>query len=215
MKLAPAVTMWNSPRLHGEEGMLVTLVGPMLALVSVVADSGDTIKSIKCQDTNIVFLVKPPLILVGVSSAGLHTSQLTVQLLYVHSQIVSVLTMTQLARIFEQKPNYDLRRMLTGSERLISSLSNSMDTDPSYFLSAVRCLPLATPTRDLISETIISETWSSDQHFNSPGKHSVYSCQYRIAGDETFSVQIPKFGSIYITNLCTMLQFTRKQEAVK
>ena len=141
--------------LHGEEGMLVTLVGPMLALVSVVADSGDTIKSIKCQDTNIVFLVKPPLILVGVSSAGLHTSQLTVQLLYVHSQIVSVLTMTQLARIFEQKPNYDLRRMLTGSERLISSLSNSMDTDPSYFLSAVRCLPLATPTRDLISETII------------------------------------------------------------
>merc|ERR1719348_1616505 len=204
MKLAPAVTMWNSPRnklesvvisdedqfedaqssfdesnspnnlltkekhifvlsesgkpifsLHGEEGMLVTLVGPMLALVSVVADSGDTIKSIKCEDTNIVFLVKPPLILVGVSSAGLHTSQLTVQLLYVHSQIVSVLTMTQLARIFEQKPNYDLRRMLTGSERLISSLSNSMDTDPSYFLSAVRCLPLATPTRDLISETII------------------------------------------------------------
>ena len=57
--------------LHGEEGMLVTLVGPMLALVSVVADGGDTIKSIKSADTNIVFLVKSPLILVGVSSASL------------------------------------------------------------------------------------------------------------------------------------------------
>ena len=127
----------------------------MQALVSFVADSGDTIKSIKTPDTNIVFLVKSPLILVGVSSAGLQVSQLTVQLLYIHSQIVSVLTLSQLTRIFEQRRNYDLRRMLTGSERLITSLSNSMDSDHSYFLSAVRCLPLAPPTRDLVSETII------------------------------------------------------------
>ena len=141
--------------LHGEEEMSVSLAGLMQALVSFVADSGDTIKSIKTQSTNIVFLVKTPLILVGVSSSGLQTSQLTVQLLYIHSQIVSVLTLTQLNRIFEQRRNYDLRRMLSGSERLITSLSDSMDTDYSYFLSAVRCLPLAPPTRDLISETII------------------------------------------------------------
>ena len=141
--------------LHGEEEMLVSLGGLMQALVSFVADSGDTIKSIKTPDTNIVFLVKSPLILVGVSSAGLQVSQLTVQLLYIHSQIVSVLTLSQLTRIFEQRRNYDLRRMLTGSERLITSLSNSMDSDHSYFLSAVRCLPLAPPTRDLVSETII------------------------------------------------------------
>ena len=141
--------------LHGEEEMSVSLAGLMQALVSFVADSGDTIKSIKTLSTNIVFLVKTPLILVGVSSSGLQTSQLTVQLLYIHSQIVSVLTLTQLNRIFEQRRNYDLRRMLSGSERLITSLSDSMDTDYSYFLSAVRCLPLAPPTRDLISETII------------------------------------------------------------
>ena len=141
--------------LHGEEEMMVSLGGLMQALVSFVADSGDTIKSIKTGDTNIVFLVKSPLILVGVSSAGLQTAQLTVQLLYIHSQIVSVLTLTQLNRIFEQRRNYDLRRMLTGSERLITSLSANMDTDHSYFLSAVRCLPLATSTRDLVSETII------------------------------------------------------------
>ena len=141
--------------LHGEEEMLVSICGLMQAMVSFVADSADTIRCLRTGDTVIVFLVRPPLILVGVSSAGLQPSQLTLQLSYVHSQIVSVLTATQLARIFQQRRNYDLRRMLAGSERLLTSLSASMDTDPSYFLSAVRCLPLAPPTRDCVSETII------------------------------------------------------------
>ena len=132
--------------LHGEEVMMVSLGELMLALVSLVADSGDTIKSIQTGDTNIVFLVK---------SLHMSESSAWLQLLYIHSQIVSVLTLTQLNRIFEQRRNYDLRRMLTGSERLITSLSANMDTDHSYFLSAVRCLPLATSTRDLVSETII------------------------------------------------------------
>lgn len=141
--------------LHGEEDMMVSLGGLMQALVSFVADSGDTIKSIKTADTNIVFLVKSPLILVGVSSTGLHSSQLTVQLLYIHSQIISVLTAQQLNRIFEQRRNYDLRRMLAGSERLITSLSQQMDKDHSYFLSAVKCLPLPSQDRNTISETLI------------------------------------------------------------
>ena len=141
--------------LHGEEDMMVSLGGLMQALVSFVADSGDTIKSIKTADTNIVFLVKSPLILVGVSSTGLHSSQLTVQLLYIHSQIISVLTASQLNRIFEQRRNYDLRRLLTGSERLITSLSHQMDRDHSYFLSAVKCLPLTSQDRNTISESII------------------------------------------------------------
>ena len=139
--------------LHGEEVMMVSLGELMLALVSLVADSGDTIKSIQTGDTNIVFLVKS--LHMSESSAWLQTEQLTLQLLYIHSQIVSVLTLTQLNRIFKQRRNYDLRRMLTGSERLITSLSANMDTDHSYFLSAVRCLPLATSTLDLVSETII------------------------------------------------------------
>ena len=141
--------------LHGEEDMMVSLGGLMQALVSFVADSGDTIKSIKTEDTNIVFLVKSPLILVGVSSTGLHTSQLTVQLLYIHSQIISVLTASQLNRIFEQRRNYDLRRLLSGSERLMTSLSQQMDRDHSYFLSAVKCLPLPTQARNVISESVI------------------------------------------------------------
>ncbi len=46
--------------------------------------------------------------------------------------------------------------MLAGSERLLDSLANSMETDPSYMLSAVRVLPMAPATREVISSTIIN-----------------------------------------------------------
>ena len=74
-----------------------------------MADSGDSIRSIRTADTTIVFLNKPSLILVGVSRRGLSASQLTVQLTYIYNQILSVLTLTQLNRIFEARRNYDLR----------------------------------------------------------------------------------------------------------
>ena len=35
------------------------------------------------------------------------------------------------------------------------SSSRSMDSDPSFFLSAVRCLPLVSSVRDTISESIV------------------------------------------------------------
>jgi len=141
--------------LHGEEDHLVSLGGIMQALVSVVADSGDAIRSIRAGSTLIVFLVKSPLIFVAVSQDGQSSAQLSVQLTYIYNQILSILTAAQLNKIFTQRRNYDLRRMLSGSERLMTHLSNSMDTDPSFFLSAVRCLPLTASVRDTVSESII------------------------------------------------------------
>jgi len=38
---------------------------------------------------------------------------------YLYHQLLSVITLTQLTRIFEQKKGYDLRRMIAGSERLL------------------------------------------------------------------------------------------------
>ena len=144
--------------LHRDEDndQTVSLCGAMQALVSYVADSDDSIRSIRMADTVVVFLVRSPLILVGTCRpCHLTTQQMTVQLTYIYNQILSIVTLNQLAKIFEQKSNYDLRKMLAGSERLINHLSVSMDTDPSYFLSAVRCLPLAPSVRDVVSESII------------------------------------------------------------
>lgn len=74
---------------------------------------------------------------------------------YVYNQILSVLTQSQLTRVYEQRRNFDLRRLLTGSERLIDHLLNFMDKEPAFFLGAVKCLPLLPSMRDAITQTIV------------------------------------------------------------
>ncbi|KAE8738703.1 hypothetical protein FOCC_FOCC015799 [Frankliniella occidentalis] len=141
---------------HGSEDKLVTLFGVMQALVSFIGDDGDTVRSIHAQGTLFVFLIKGPIILACVCKTRESVSQITVQLNYVYSQIVSVLTLEQLTRIYEQRRNYDLRRLLAGAERLVDHLLIALETQPALLLGAVQCLPLASTTRDTITSTIVS-----------------------------------------------------------
>nr|CAG4643847.1 EOG090X03TW [Lepidurus arcticus] len=140
---------------HGIEDRLVTLFGVMQALVSVVQDGDDSLRSIQSGDTHFAFLVKGPLILVAVSKIHDSVPQLGLLLTYVFNQIVSVLTASQLYRIFEQRHNYDLRRLLAGSERLMDSLIDQFDQDPALVLGAVHCLPMGASDRDALTQTIV------------------------------------------------------------
>ena len=70
-------------------------------------------------------------------------------------QIISVLTYSQLNRIFENRRNYDLRRLLSGAERFMDNLIDTMQVDHGFLLGAVRCLPLALATRDTITQSIV------------------------------------------------------------
>lgn len=74
---------------------------------------------------------------------------------YVYNQIISVLTQSQLNRVYDQRRNFDLRRLLSGSERLIDHLLNFMDREPAFFLGAIKCLPLVPSMRSSITQTII------------------------------------------------------------
>lgn len=58
-------------------------MGVMQALVSFVQAGSDMIRSVHAGDTNFVFVVKGPLILVAVSKTLESVSQLTLQLTYV------------------------------------------------------------------------------------------------------------------------------------
>ncbi|KAF9423718.1 hypothetical protein HW555_001044 [Spodoptera exigua] len=134
---------------------LAGLCGVIQALVSVVEEQNqDILRSISTNDCKAVFLVKGPLILVAVSKSNESETQLVLQLTYAFNQIVSVLTLTQLNRIFEQRRNYDLRRLLSGAERLIDHLLIFMEKDPAFLLGAVRCLPLPEKARENITNAI-------------------------------------------------------------
>ncbi|XP_063834285.1 vacuolar fusion protein MON1 homolog isoform X1 [Ostrinia nubilalis] len=140
---------------YGNEDKLAGLCGVIQALVSVIEDQNqDILRSICTKDCRVVFLVKGPLILVAVSKSNESETQLVLQLTYAFNQIVSVLTLTQLNRIFEQRRNYDLRRLLSGAERLIDNLFVFMEKDPAFLLGAVRCLPLPEKARENITNAI-------------------------------------------------------------
>nr|XP_002736504.1 PREDICTED: vacuolar fusion protein MON1 homolog A-like [Saccoglossus kowalevskii] len=139
---------------YGNEERLATLMGVMQALLSFIQAEQNSLKSIISGTHKFVFLLRIPLILVAVSSKRESTQQLTVQLTYVYNQIISVLTFSQLNRIFQQRRNYDLRRLLTGTEKFIDNLLKLIDTDPSFLLQAVRCLPMPGTTRDIIAQSM-------------------------------------------------------------
>lgn len=136
---------------YGSVEALSTTMGVMTALVSFVQSAGDAIRAIYAEDHKLVFLQQGPLLLVAVSRTPQSAAQLRGELLAVHAQIVSTLTRASVARIFAHKQNYDLRRLLTGSERTLDRLLDSVERDPgALLLGAVRCVPLARTLRDAL-----------------------------------------------------------------
>lgn len=142
---------------HGSEEDYLTLMGIMQALVSVVQIRDDTLESIQYGPWKIVFVRQSPLILVACSSArDSSVAQLRQTLYFLHNQVLSTLTRTQLNRIFENKKNFDLRRLLSGTEKTLSALLDTAWTDPSHLLCAVRCLPVAAGTRDGLGQALLA-----------------------------------------------------------
>ena len=139
---------------HGSEDRLVTLAGLMQALVSVVQDGGDAMRSIAVGERQFVFVVREHVTLVGVVGVYETAGQMASQLQYIYNQLLSVLTYRQLSRTFRQRHNYDLRRLLTGADKFFDHLLALMDHDAGFLLSAVRCLPLDSSVRDAIANII-------------------------------------------------------------
>lgn len=148
--------------LHGCEDKLATLFGLLQALVSVVQTNDDQLKSLYVNGQTFVFLIKNPLILVGVSKTKRSAHQIQMQLLDVYNQILSIVTLSSINSIYEKRKNYDLRKLLAGSERLIDHLLSSERTkkvsnDPFVFLThSVKILPLESSVRDSITNVIQS-----------------------------------------------------------
>ena len=140
---------------YGSEDKLVTVMGVMQALVSFVQDGDDNIRCIVAGNHKFVFLVRDPLLLVGVTSGSDSIQQTLLQLSYVHSQVLSVLTHNSLLKIFKERRNFDLRRLLTGAEKFFDNLLNLIDTEPGFLLGAVRCLPLDSSVREIIAQSIV------------------------------------------------------------
>ncbi|XP_004834126.1 vacuolar fusion protein MON1 homolog A isoform X1 [Heterocephalus glaber] len=139
---------------HGSEEALSSTMGVMVALVSFLEADKNAIRSIHADGYKVVFVRRSPLVLVAVARTRQSAQELAQELLYIYYQILSLLTGAQLSHIFQQKQNYDLRRLLSGSERITDNLLQLMARDPSFLMGAARCLPLAAAVRDAVSASL-------------------------------------------------------------
>ena len=124
---------------YGDESKLAPQMGLLQALVSFVHDRGDTIRYVRAGGTNIVFVLRGSLYLVAVSSTGEPVEHLWRQLGLLHAQIISILT-SQVEKMFQRNPAYDVRGLLGGTERVTRALLHAAGSDPAVLLQAVPCL---------------------------------------------------------------------------
>ncbi|XP_032996465.1 vacuolar fusion protein MON1 homolog A [Lacerta agilis] len=139
---------------YGSEEALSSIMGVMMALVSFLEAQKNSIRSIHADGYKVVFVRRSPLVLVAVAQTRQSEQEIAQELLYIYYQILSLLTWTQLSHIFQQKQNYDLRRLLAGSERITDNLLDLMARDPSFLMGAARCLPMDAAVRDAVSSCL-------------------------------------------------------------
>ncbi|CAJ0958762.1 unnamed protein product [Ranitomeya imitator] len=130
-------------RFRSEEALSST-AGVMMALVSFLETEKNALRSIHADGYTAVFVRRSPLVLVSVSHAQQSEQEMAQELLYVYYQVVSLVTGAQLHHLFQQRPSYDLRRLLSGSERITDNLLAAHGHGPQ--LPPGRCaLPPSAP----------------------------------------------------------------------
>ncbi|GAA6059183.1 hypothetical protein JCM10212_005528 [Sporobolomyces blumeae] len=136
------------------EEMATGLVGAMQAIVSIFADEGDKIRCVEVGDSKITFLLKSPLYLVVSSSWGEPESVLRTHLDYLYLQVLSVVTLTQLHNIFSRRSNFDLRRMMEGTEPFFHSLVSSLQTSIPILTSSIEVYRLDPGVRAEVAKAL-------------------------------------------------------------
>ncbi|KAK4474204.1 hypothetical protein MN116_003501 [Schistosoma mekongi] len=139
---------------YGNESNLSSVMSVMQALVSFVANSGDELQVINTTNKKFLFVSRSHLILVAFSPISEPTSQLLVCLNYVYDQIISSLTLQRVEKQFARHANLDLRKLLVGDNRLLSSIISRVEESFGIFLNATSCTSLSETHRAGISQII-------------------------------------------------------------
>lgn len=180
---------------YGDESALAPFAAVVGTIVAFFADEGDAIRSLQAGDVRFVFLLRWPLYLLCVSRTGETEGQLRDQLRALHSQFVSLLTGTQLQRIFEQRPGYDLRGMLGGAENQLVNLPKMMNNQAGHSVGAIRALRMQAALRQRIGGAMAAATrpkvgfdfWEHAQ-VNAAGMPDYFACLLKTPQSLVFAV---------------------------
>lgn len=101
-----------------------------------------------------MILLKGPLYFVVASRTNEPEFALREQLQWLYFQIISIITSTQLNRIFEQHRNFDLRRLLGGTEPFLDHLCSTVGSEARYILNAVHALRIHPQLRQTVGQAL-------------------------------------------------------------
>ncbi|KAF8442896.1 DUF254-domain-containing protein [Boletus edulis BED1] len=220
----------------GSEDEHSSTMGIVQALVSVFIDDGDKLRCINAGPLTITFLLRSPVYYVCASTWGEPESVTRSHLEYLHLQILSIVTASQLRRIFERRTNFDLRRLLNGTEPFLFSLLTRLEFDFAMATSSLHCLQLDPSLRSRIADALVPITKMKDTLYIilvaqgrvvtlvRPKKHSIHPTDIHIivntihspsiynspAAASWIPVCLPKFNPTGFVN--AYITFLRKPE---
>lgn len=180
-----------------DPGNMASTIGIMQALISVFIDDADKIRCINAGQSRITFLLRPPLYYVCISSWGEPESVSRAHLEYLHLQIISIVTASQLRRIFERRTNFDLRRLLGGAESFLTSLIDVLELDIAISSSSLNCLKLDPSLRKKIAEALVPKVPS--------GKTKELLYIILVVGDRVVTLIRPRKHSIHPADIHILL----------
>ncbi|KAK8846814.1 hypothetical protein IAR55_005902 [Kwoniella newhampshirensis] len=140
---------------NSSDDNITNLMGVAQALISIFAEDDDRIRCIIKGRYRIAFLLKAPLYLFCVSDWGEPEHVLRSHLEYIHLHILSVVSSTQLSRVFQRRSNFDLSRLLDGTETFLRNLVDRSQYDFSYLTSTLQPLRMAPALRDTAAASLM------------------------------------------------------------
>lgn len=121
----------------GQDDDLVTTFGFLQAVISIVLNSGDILKSITAGKRSVVFLLRDSLYFVMIASSLEPESILMRELDFLYQQIIFILT-KKVHSVLESNPSTDLRNLLgSDSDRILNSASGNQFSSSSVILESV------------------------------------------------------------------------------
>ncbi|WAQ88238.1 hypothetical protein PtA15_9A365 [Puccinia triticina] len=217
------------------DGDLTSQMGLIQAVISIFElDDNDQLRYIDAGQSKIAVMSRPPLYFLAVSNWGepestvsipehisqlaIHSKpsppQLRIHLEYLNLLVQSILSTTQLKKIFAQRPNYDLRGALSGTEAIFAGLVDRLQWDLSIMMASLvvyRCPPLL---RARISKLITpSLTHPSPDHPDSLASTLLYSIV--ITQAQVVSVVRPKNHSVHPSDLQIILTTILSSKSIK
>ncbi|TXT10597.1 hypothetical protein VHUM_02102 [Vanrija humicola] len=140
---------------HGNDSDLSEMMGIAQALISILAEDDDRLRSITRGRTRITFTLKAPLYLFAVSDWGEPEHVMRMHLEYINLQILSIVTQSQLQRAFARRSNFDLSRLLEGSEPFLNKLVEQCQDDLSFFTTTLQPLRMPPGLRDTAAAALM------------------------------------------------------------